>query len=66
MTIVETSAERQLATIQELARRWHRVRSGNPGYEHSNGRACGYAQAIGLLLDKPYVEVLRALLAGEL
>lgn len=64
--MVETSAERQLATIQELARRWRRVMILTNREEHSSGRACGYAQAIGLLLDKPYSEVLRALQAGEL
>ena len=64
--MVETSAERQLATIQELARRWHRVQNNPKAEEFDSGRAAGYAQAIGLLLDSPYMEVVRALQAGEL
>ena len=64
--IVDTSAERQLATIQELSRRWHRVQNNPRAEEFDGGRACGYAQSIALLLDKPYIDVVRALQVGEL
>ena len=64
--IIETSAERQLKTIKELAARWHRAMNLSFLSDHSSGRTSGYAQAIGLILDKPYGEVVLALQAGEL
>lgn len=48
-----------LRAVNALSRRWHKARTF-PGDFHA-GRRCAYAQAIALLLDEPYGNVLMAL-----
>lgn len=64
--MIVTAEERQLATIQTLAELWHRADCSQASSLFNNGRMAGYVQAIGLLLDKPYHEIIAALWKDEL
>ena len=63
-TDATTGDETILATVTELAERWHRHVDDRS--EFWAGSRAGWAQAIALLLDVPYGDVSSALHGGQL
>jgi len=62
-SLLEATAERQLAAVTELAARWHRSDDPSPV---AAGMRIGWAQSIALITGIPYADVARQLRAGDL
>lgn len=66
------SPEHLLQVADELTARWGRAtgregpRKGGVVSMHDSGRAVGYAQALGLLLDVPFAKIVQDLMKGKL